>query len=170
MHAHLLRAISFHNFDTLRVRWHVCRLRVRPRPKKCLAIRACLVCEREYHSMGWSVRTVRTTDHFGPKRVGFRLCEFSVAVYHLSVVGVASLRWRSNEKQHFSWAPHRRVRVRRARASGASFHFSSLSLSNVPPPPLLSSSPPLLLESFHGCYKPIIAREIAKRAPRPASS
>ena len=32
---------------------------------------------------GLPVRTDRTTDHIWPKRVGFRLCEFAVAVYHL---------------------------------------------------------------------------------------
>ena len=35
--------------------------------------------------MGFSVRSVRTTDHFVPKRVGFRLREFAVAVYQLNV-------------------------------------------------------------------------------------
>ena len=33
-----------------------------------------------------TVRTVRTTDHIAPKRVGYRLRDFAIAVYQFSTV------------------------------------------------------------------------------------
>ena len=51
------------------------------------------------------VRTVRTTDHIAPKRVGYRLRDFAVAVYQLN------LRWIG--KQHLAVGSSTEAKQRR---------------------------------------------------------